>query len=96
MLQSVLAIVQLGLTLAPSVVQSVETLFGKNPAATTPAEKTAQSAAKAQAALNMAVAGLTAALGIDPSAFGDAEKALITSVHNDVVAYFNAKGWPVQ
>ena len=94
-LTSILQIVQLGLNLAPSVVTSVQTLFAKVPAATTPEAKAAQSATKAQAALNMAVAGISAALGLDPAAFGDPEKALIVGVHNDVVAYFNAKGWPV-
>jgi len=90
-----LNIANLGLALAPTVVQAVEQLFGKKPKPTTPAEQTAQNSAKAQAGLNMAVAGITAALQVDPSAFGDPEKALITAVHNDVVAYFNAKGWPV-
>jgi hypothetical protein len=92
----IVSILTLALQLAPNVVLGVETLFKKKPANATPAQAAANSAAKTQAALNMAVAGITVALGIDPSAFGDNEKALITAIHDDVVKYFNAKGWPVQ
>jgi len=94
-LTSILQLVQMGLGMAPTIVMSVETLFGKKAPTSTPAQTAANNGAKAQAALNMAVAGLTVALGVDPAAFGDPEKALITAVHNSVVAYFNAKGWPV-
>ena len=90
-----LGIVQLILALAPSVVSGVETLFHKTPATATPADKSANSAAKAQAALNMAVAGITAALNLDPSALGVNEKAYIVAIHDDTVKYFNARGWPV-
>jgi hypothetical protein len=76
---------KIALVVAPTIVQSVETLFSHKPKS---------GPAKAEAALAMAQQGLVAALGIDPSAFGDAEKALVSGINNAVVAYYNAKGCP--
>jgi hypothetical protein len=78
-------ILQVALGIAPSIVQAVQVLFSHKPK---------NGPLKAQAALNMAQQGIMAALELDSAAFGDAEKQLIVSVHDAVVAYYNAKGWP--
>lgn len=89
-------IAELVLQLSTTVVPSVQTLFAKHPAPTTPEEKTALSGAKAEAGLKMAQAGIVAALEIDPKDFGDPERALVKGVNDSLVAYYNAKGWPTQ
>ena len=73
------------ISIAPTVVQAVESLASK---------KKMNSGLKAETALAMAQAGIVSALGADPSAFGQPEKQLVVSVNNAMVAYFNAKGWP--
>ena len=83
-----LLIVQLAMTVGPSVVQAVEHLFGHKP-------KGSASGTKQQAALQMVQAGIITALELDPAAFGAPEKQLITDVNDSIVRYYNAKGWPV-
>lgn len=82
--------INLVLSLAPTVVGLVEKAFPKkspsNPAPTAIPKKTL--------ALNLIQTALVGALGLDPATFGDAEKALIGSINDAVVTYYNAKGWP--
>jgi len=76
-------LVNISLSLAPQIVQAAQGLFGSK-----------EGSKRGTAALAMAEAGITAALGLKPDAFGPAEKALIQNVHTAVVTYYNAKGWP--
>lgn len=75
-----------GLQIAPNIVHSVQTVS---------AGKAVSGEQKAQAALAMAQTGIQTALGLSPSAFGPAEVTLIRAVNDAVVAYYNARGWPV-
>lgn len=76
------------ISLAPTVVTLVEKVFP--PKGTTPAPALNKQAL----ALQVAQTAVVAALGIAPGAFGAAEQALIKSVNDAMVAYYNSKGWP--
>ncbi len=76
---------QLIIALAPTVVGLVERIFSKQ------AKSGPQ---KAALALNIAQAAVVTALGLDASAFGPPEQALVKSINDALVAYYNAKGWP--
>jgi hypothetical protein len=80
-----IAIMSLMGAIGPQVLTATETLFSKKPKS---------GPQKAQAALAMAQAALTAALGIDPKAFGPAEITLVKGINDQIVAYYNTKGWP--
>jgi hypothetical protein len=72
-------------TLAPTFVGLAEKLFSHKPKS---------GPQKAQMALQLAQTAIVTALGLDPALFGASEQALITGINNDLVAYYNAKGWP--
>ena len=88
-------LVSLALQAAPSIVTGVEIMFRKSKPGATSAEAKADGEAKKAAALSMAETGLVTALNVDPAAFGPPERDLVVGVHDQVVKYFNAKGWPV-
>lgn len=75
---------QLIVSLAPTIVGLVENLF----------HKPKSGPEKSTLALNLVQTAVAASLGLDIKAIGSAEQKLILSINNDIVAYYNNKGWP--